>query len=65
MKDYGKPDIELFDASMGKLQKFIHDVVGKYPVERDSIYLAGFSQGAILSNSLAMVLGERVRGLSP
>ncbi|MFC3040708.1 alpha/beta hydrolase [Virgibacillus xinjiangensis] len=63
LEDYGKPDMALFDASMEKLQVFIDEVMEEYPVDRDQVYLAGFSQGAILSNSLAMVLGDCVRGI--
>ncbi|MFC2949205.1 alpha/beta hydrolase [Virgibacillus sediminis] len=63
LQDYGRPDMEQFDVSMEKLQTFIHDVVEEYPVDREHVYLAGFSQGAILSNSLAMVLGHQVRGI--
>ncbi|WP_138420524.1 alpha/beta hydrolase [Aquibacillus sediminis] len=63
LEDYGKPDMDQFKESMKDLQRFIEDVLEEYPVDQDHVYLAGFSQGAILSNSLAFVLGERIRGI--
>lgn len=63
LKGYGNPDRELFDESMIALENFIESACEKFPVDREHIYLGGFSQGAILSNSLALVLGDKIKGI--
>jgi len=63
LKEYGKPDRQLFDESMEKLQAFIQTLLDKYPINPNHIYLGGFSQGAILANSLALVFGEKISGI--
>ncbi|MGJ9457720.1 alpha/beta hydrolase [Oceanobacillus sp. CF4.6] len=63
LKEYGKPDRKLFDESMEMLQGFIETSLDKYPIDPNQIYLAGFSQGAILANSLALVFGDKISGI--
>ncbi|MDM5196776.1 alpha/beta hydrolase-fold protein [Fictibacillus enclensis] len=63
LKGYGNPDRELFDKSMKMLQEFFDYASNKYPIDPGQRYLMGFSQGAILSMSLALVLGEAVKGI--
>jgi phospholipase/carboxylesterase len=63
LKGYGNPDRELFDNSMKMLQEFIEYASKKYPIDPEQRYLLGFSQGAILSLSLALVLGRAVKGI--
>lgn len=63
LKGYGNPDRELFDESMKDLESFIEYACETYPIDREKIYLGGFSQGAILSNSLALVLGDKIKGI--
>lgn len=63
LKGYGNPDRELFDKSMKMLQEFIEDASNKYPIDLEQRYLMGFSQGAILSLSLAIVLGQSIKGV--
>jgi phospholipase/carboxylesterase len=63
LKGYGNPDRELFDKSMKGLESFIEYACETYPIDREKIYVGGFSQGAILSNSLALVLGDKIKGI--
>ncbi|MEH7482434.1 esterase [Neobacillus drentensis] len=63
LKGYGNPDRELFDKSMKMLQDFIEDSSLKHPIDMEKRFLIGFSQGAILSLSLAIVLGQAIRGV--
>ncbi|HZG70396.1 MAG TPA: alpha/beta hydrolase-fold protein [Chondromyces sp.] len=63
LKSYGNPERELFDNSMKNLQAFIEYASQKYPIDPEKKYLIGFSQGAILSMSLALVLGEEIKGI--
>jgi len=63
LKGYGIPEREQFDESIILLKNFIKYACEKYPVDCKRVYIGGFSQGAILSNSLALVLGDQVRGI--
>ncbi len=65
LKGYGNPERELFDGSVEKLKSFIDYATNQYPIDPDKKYLIGFSQGAILSMSLASILGDTIRGIVP
>jgi phospholipase/carboxylesterase len=65
LKDYGVPERDLFFNSIEKLLKFIEYTVQTYPIDPQNKYIIGFSQGAILSVSLALVLGETITGIVP
>ena len=58
LKSYGNPERDLFDSSIEKLKIFIENASNQYPIDPDRKYLIGFSQGAILSLSLALLLGD-------
>lgn len=63
LKEYGKPDRDKFDQSIGMLKDFIEFASEKFPIDPDKKYLLGFSQGAILSMSLALILGNAIKGI--
>lgn len=63
IKSIGNPIRELFDQSVQQLQNFIDYATDKYAVDPSRRYLLGFSQGAILSMSLALVMGEQIKGI--
>ncbi len=63
LKSIGNPHRELFDQSIRQLESFVHYATDKYAVDPDRRYLLGFSQGAILSMSLALVMGEQIKGI--
>jgi phospholipase/carboxylesterase len=65
LKGYGNPERELFDSSIEKLKDFIDYASDHYPIDPDRKYLIGFSQGAILSMSLALILGDSIKGIIP
>jgi phospholipase/carboxylesterase len=65
LKGYGNPERDLFDSSIEKLKNFIEDASNHYPIDPDRKYLIGFSQGAILSMTLALVLGNSIKGIVP
>lgn len=64
IEGFGKPHRDVFDETIGKISIFIDDVLNEYPVDPNQLYLAGFSQGAILSMSLAIKLGNRIKGIA-
>ena len=63
LKDYGNPERKLFDDSIDKLKHFIDYAFHQYPIDSNKVYLIGFSQGAILSMTLALLLGDAIKGI--
>lgn len=63
LKGLGNPIRETFDESIQKLEAFIQYATDKYPIDSDKRYLLGFSQGAILSMTLALTMGEQLKGV--
>lgn len=63
-----------FDADMNKftddaqaaqsrdlIATFIDEAIAKYPIDKDNVTLIGFSQGAILSYSVALTYPQKIR----
>lgn len=63
IEGYGKPHREIFKKSLSQLTDFLEYASNKYPIDINQLYLLGFSQGAILSMSLALTLGSRIKGI--
>ena len=59
----GSPEIEPFNAIVEALEKFILEAEQHYPIDPNQKYLFGFSQGAILSMTLALKMGSKIRGI--
>ncbi|EHS59667.1 esterase [Paenibacillus sp. Aloe-11] len=63
LKSLGHPLREQFDWAIERLQAFVQYATDQYPVDPDKRYFLGFSQGAILSMSLALTLGNKLKGI--
>lgn len=63
IKSIGNPIRELFDQAVQQLEHFIRYATDKYAIDPSRRYLLGFSQGAILSMSLALVMGGQIKGI--
>ncbi|SES10355.1 alpha/beta hydrolase [Psychrobacillus sp. OK032] len=63
IEGFGKPHRTVFDQVVKDLQSFIENTIEEFPIDSEQIYLFGFSQGAILSQSLALVMGNVVKGI--
>lgn len=63
IKGFGNPHREVFDLAVKKLEEFIEYAEGEYPIDPEQVYLMGFSQGAILSMTLGLKLGNRIKGI--
>ncbi|RAV19370.1 alpha/beta hydrolase [Paenibacillus contaminans] len=63
LKSLGNPIRELFDQAVQNLEAFIRYATEKYPVDANKRYLFGFSQGAILSMTLALTMGDQLKGI--
>lgn len=58
-----KINVEQARSSRIKLLEFIDEVVEGYSVNPQQVYLLGFSQGAIMSFSIALTQPEKVAGI--
>lgn len=63
IEDFGKPHRGVFDQVIKDLQLFMKEAVEKYSIDSTRVFLLGFSQGAILTQSLALVMGNRIKGI--
>ncbi|NOU94360.1 esterase [Paenibacillus sp. LMG 31456] len=63
LKSLGNPIRELFDKAIQQLEDMIRYATDKYPIDPLRRYLLGFSQGAILSVTLALIMGEQIKGI--
>ncbi|TLS51249.1 esterase [Paenibacillus antri] len=63
LKSLGNPVREMFDEAVKQLEAFIQYATDRYPIDPDRRYLLGFSQGAILSMTLALTMGDRLKGI--
>lgn len=62
----GKPQYnkEQEQSSRKILIKFIENLKGKYSFDKEQVYLCGFSQGAIMSYSVALTRPDLVKGIA-
>lgn len=58
IQGYGKPHREVFDEGIKRLANFIDYASIKYEIDLKQLYLLGFSQGGIVSMTLALTLGK-------
>lgn len=63
IQGYGKPNREVFDHGISRLTSFVDYAVEQYPLDHRHLYLLGFSQGAIVSMTLGLALGNRIKGI--
>lgn len=62
-KVYGYPDRGGFDEGVKLISSFIDYALDEYPLDARHLYLLGFSQGSVLSNTLALTMGDRIKGI--
>jgi phospholipase/carboxylesterase len=63
IQGFGNPHRDVFDSAVNKLEDFIEYAVENYPIDANEVYFMGFSQGAILSMTLGLKLGNRIKGI--
>lgn len=63
IEGYGKPHREVFDDGIKRLANFIDYGTTNNEIDPEQVYLLGFSQGAIVSMTLALTLGKKIKGL--
>jgi phospholipase/carboxylesterase len=63
IEEAGKPIRTVFDEVLNYIQSFIHEAIVEFELEEEQIYVLGFSQGAVLAQSLALTMGNKIRGV--
>lgn len=59
----GLPHQEPFERILMEIQQFIETAKRHFDIDENRIYLLGFSQGAILSQTLASIMGNKLAGI--
>jgi len=59
----GTPDPSMFKTSYEKLSTFLQDAVAQYPVDRQKVFLLGFSMGTVMSYAMALTQPHLFRGV--
>lgn len=61
-EEEGKPNREVFDKMISFTKSFILEAIEHYQLNIEKIYLIGFNQGAVVAETLSLVLGNIIRG---
>ena len=59
----GKPDPVRLANALNTIDTFINEVIENYPVDKNRLYLLGFSQGSIVSMSYTLTKPQRITGV--
>ncbi|QSB10163.1 alpha/beta fold hydrolase [Lysinibacillus fusiformis] len=63
IQEVGQPDRAIFDKVLVALQRFLLEAIDEYQIDPHKVFVLGFSQGAVLAQSLAFVMGNLVTGI--
>lgn len=63
IEEAGKPIRIVFDEVLTYIQSFIHEAIAEFGLDEERVYVLGFSQGAVLAQSLALTMGSVIRGV--
>ncbi|PGK31728.1 esterase [Bacillus anthracis] len=63
IQGFGKPHRDVFNEGISQITNFIEYATEQYPIDHDHLYLLGFSQGAIVSMTLGLTFGNRIKGI--
>ena len=61
-EEEGKPNRAIFDKVLKGIELFIKEAIWEFNLDENQIYVVGFNQGAAMAQSLAMVMGNAIRG---
>jgi phospholipase/carboxylesterase len=59
----GKPDPTRLANALNVLDTFIDEILANYPVDRNKLYLLGFSQGSLMSMSYTLTKPQKIAGV--
>jgi phospholipase/carboxylesterase len=63
VQDVGTPNAQQFEESYKRLVQFLDDVKRGYPIDKQQVYLLGFSMGSIMSYAVSLTKPQSVRGI--
>lgn len=63
MAEVGSPDEDTLYTSLHELREFVDGLPTAYGIDPQRLFLLGFSQGAIMSASLALTAPNKVKGV--
>ena len=63
IEGFGKPHRSVFADTVRKLEEFIENALNTYAIDPEKVFVGGFSQGAILSMTLGLTMGSRIKGV--
>lgn len=61
-EEEGKPERAIFDKVVKFTEEFILEAIEEYNLDPKQIYVVGFNQGAVVAQTLALAMGETLRG---
>ncbi len=61
-EEEGFPTREVFDKVIQFTQAFIFEAIQEFELDMEHIYIVGFNQGAVVAQTLALVMGNAIRG---
>ncbi|WP_042143340.1 alpha/beta hydrolase [Paucisalibacillus sp. EB02] len=64
IEGFGKPHRTVFDQAIQNIISLIGEMCEEHPIDSSQIFLMGFSQGAILSMSIGLKLGQQIKGIA-
>jgi phospholipase/carboxylesterase len=59
----GKPDATRLANALDVIDRFINEIIASYPVDKNKLYLLGFSQGTIMSLSYLLTRPHGIAGV--
>ncbi|NME06498.1 dienelactone hydrolase family protein [Psychrobacillus sp. BL-248-WT-3] len=64
IEEEGRPERQVFDKVLTYLHQFIAEAVQEYSLDQSKISLVGFSQGAVLAQTIALTMGDVIKGVA-
>ncbi|RUL57005.1 MULTISPECIES: alpha/beta hydrolase [Lysinibacillus] len=61
-EEEGKPTREIFDKMIVLTKQFIEEAIEHFHLDEKRLFVIGFNQGAVVAQTLAVVLAEKIRG---
>ncbi|MEK4229987.1 alpha/beta hydrolase [Solibacillus sp. FSL H8-0538] len=61
-EEEGKPQRDVFDKVVKFTEAFILEAIHEFNLDAEKIYVVGFNQGAVIAQTLALIMGNAIRG---
>lgn len=61
-EEEGKPNKKVFDQMIIFTKQFILEAIEEFNLDISKVYLMGFNQGAVVTNTLSLIFGREIAG---